>query len=75
AATPLLVIVIPISGMIIAVFTKSESMRIVAQYCTTSLAWIPVLNPLSTITFIKCYRNCFTKFFVKVAPTPIVENS
>ncbi|KAH7704146.1 7TM GPCR protein [Aphelenchoides avenae] len=74
ASTPLLVIVIPIGGLIFAVF-GAEQMRVVAQYCTMALAFIPVFNLLSTIAFIKCYRQSLTKFFVKVTPSVLTSTS
>ncbi|KAH7710440.1 7TM GPCR protein [Aphelenchoides avenae] len=57
AMTPLAVVVVPVFGAIAVITTGSEQIRVLSQFATTSLAWIPVMNPISTIIFIKAYRR------------------
>ncbi|KAH7715817.1 hypothetical protein AAVH_16790 [Aphelenchoides avenae] len=56
AVNPLFVIVLPISGMFLVVVCGVEELNTVVQVCTSFLSWIPVINPLSAIYFIKSYR-------------------
>lgn len=55
--TPLIVDVVPNVGAIAAIVTGSEWFFLAVRYVTTALSFIPMVNAVSTILFIKCYRH------------------
>lgn len=53
--TPIVVCAIPMSGAFCVALSGSES--VLLPWLTTILSFIPVLNPISTIYFVKSYRK------------------
>ncbi|KAH7693579.1 hypothetical protein AAVH_39383, partial [Aphelenchoides avenae] len=55
--TPLVLFVFPIGAAIAARFSGIGPLRIFIEICTTVVSFIPVLNPISIIFFIRSYRR------------------
>lgn len=56
ALSPFLVGVVPLLISCAAVYNGTEDAETLA-YVNTAMSWIPVINPLSTLCFVKNYRN------------------
>ncbi|KAH7694652.1 hypothetical protein AAVH_38298, partial [Aphelenchoides avenae] len=56
ASCPILFMVLPITGMFLTIYTQQEAADYL-KLMTTAVSWVPVLNPLSSIYFVKCYRS------------------
>lgn len=55
--TPLLLDVVPVGFAEAVIFGGVEQFQYMFSLTASVLAWIPVVNALSTILFIKCYRR------------------
>ncbi|KAH7693510.1 hypothetical protein AAVH_39453, partial [Aphelenchoides avenae] len=62
AATPLMLDVIPLAAATVAIVGGLEQFHFMLEFLSTALSFIPVINPLSAILFIKCYRTAVRKF-------------
>ena len=51
------VIVLPLGAVIVVTITGAEGLHSVIVSGTSFCAWIPVVNPIFTIYFIKPYRH------------------
>ncbi|KAH7721042.1 hypothetical protein AAVH_11509 [Aphelenchoides avenae] len=56
ALNPLLVMALPLAFALGAMLTRSERLSFALPAVTAVTAWIPLMNPLSTIYFIRSYR-------------------
>ncbi|KAH7725986.1 7TM GPCR protein [Aphelenchoides avenae] len=63
AVNPLVLMVIPEMGTIVAVLGLATQLKPVVLVTTTVVSLIPILNPLSTILFVKCYRQAVEDLF------------
>lgn len=57
--------VIPEMGTILAVLGLAAPLKPVVLVTTTAVSMIPILNPLSTILFVKCYREAVKGLFTE----------
>ncbi|KAH7693091.1 7TM GPCR protein [Aphelenchoides avenae] len=57
AIVPLILIVIPLGGAIALLLLGVEQLHFFVLSCTGFVAWIPVVNPLCAMYFIKPYRR------------------
>lgn len=55
--------------MFFVVMTGMEELKPLAQYCQSTVAWLPVMNPLATVLFIKSYRRGFVDFLKNASMT------
>ncbi|KAH7714903.1 7TM GPCR protein [Aphelenchoides avenae] len=67
ASMPLIVVAVPMCFAFQAALTGSESAFL--PWLTTILSFIPVLNPIATIYFVKSYRNAIIKIFMRPCPS------
>lgn len=54
----------PLTAMFVTVFSGAVDQTDVLMLITVSISWIPILNPLSTLYFVKCYRQSLTLLFI-----------
>lgn len=60
-------IVIPFCGSIAVLCLGVKQLHLLVISCTSFVSWIPVVNPLCTMYFIKPYRRAIVKYKETVA--------
>ncbi|KAH7724847.1 7TM GPCR protein [Aphelenchoides avenae] len=63
ALNPLVAMVIPLGFALAAMLTESDRVSFALPAVTAITAYVPLLNPLSTIFFIRSYREAVIHFF------------
>ncbi|KAH7714904.1 hypothetical protein AAVH_17706 [Aphelenchoides avenae] len=64
---PIIVVVVPVCFAYRTALTGSESAFL--PWLTTILSFIPVLNPIATVYFVKSYRNAVIQVFIRPCPS------
>ncbi|KAH7707457.1 7TM GPCR protein [Aphelenchoides avenae] len=78
ALTPFFVAVIPICGCIIMLLFSLEWLGRLLELTTSVLSWMPIMNPVFTVIFVKAYRYAITggaKRRVQQAVTMITDGT